>query len=116
MKGGSGFSSVDLAVVSNWSLMSSGHGDCRLSSERMALEYSPHGLKSRPKECSSSIRLVSAVRPLDVGKALNAAQIQIVTNHVFQHPHVTDRCANSRSHRTLRAKHRILQIIGTPRV
>jgi integrase len=31
-------------------LRASGHGDCRTSSERMALAYSLHGLKSSPKE------------------------------------------------------------------
>ena len=41
---------VERAVTSEWSMMSSGQGDCRLSSARMDLAYSLHGLKSRPKE------------------------------------------------------------------
>ena len=48
--GASGFSSLERAVKSECSVISSGHGDCRSSSARMVLAYSLQGLKSRPKE------------------------------------------------------------------
>src|SRR5262245_21451358 len=39
-------SSLELAVISEWSLISSGHGDCCSSSARMFLAYSLQGLNS----------------------------------------------------------------------
>ena len=41
---------LDRAVTSECSWMSSGQRDCRLSSDRIVLAYSPHGRKSLPNE------------------------------------------------------------------
>ena len=42
--------SLDRAVSSEWSVMSSGQGDCRSNSVRTVLAYSFQGLNSRPNE------------------------------------------------------------------
>ena len=60
--GASESSSLDRALISEWSVISSGQGDCRSSSVRMVRAYSFHGLKSRPNECSTITRLDSAAK------------------------------------------------------
>ena len=77
--------------------MSSGHGDCRKSSERIVLEYSPHGRKSTPNECSISTRLVSAATAPGGPKRLKVAKIQMATNRSFHHLYSAVSSAKMRS-------------------
>jgi hypothetical protein len=51
--------------MSDCSVISSGHGDCRSNSERISLPYSLQGLKFVPKEWSNITRLGSAARAGD---------------------------------------------------
>src|SRR4029078_8523242 len=60
--GVSGFTSLKWAPTSDCSVISSGHGDCRSSSERISLPYSLQGLKFVPKEWSNITRLGSAAK------------------------------------------------------
>src|SRR6185369_2737010 len=66
-----------------WSVMSSGHRDCRYNSARMVRAYSSHGLKSRPNECSTMIRFEGPVAAFCVADDTGAA-LPIVTIAALQ--------------------------------
>src|SRR5215204_2509247 len=56
------FASLKRAPMSERSGRSSGHGDCRSSSERISLAYSLQGLKFAPKEWNNMTRFGSAAK------------------------------------------------------
>src|SRR5215203_1179576 len=56
------FASLKRAPMSERSVISSGHGDCRSSSERTSLAYSLQGLKFAPKEWNNMTRFGSAAK------------------------------------------------------